>query len=138
MRRIAICAALVVLAGCGGGGDGDAGNASEEPSSVSSSVAETTAEESTPAAVNGQQLDAEDLCAFLDEEAPKIEAVGREDAAFALLAGDLALWISEHPGQQPRASADFDTATEDECPDTRDRILEAIGKDSFEQALSGG
>ena len=29
MRRIAICAALVVLAGCGGGGDGDAGNASE-------------------------------------------------------------------------------------------------------------
>ena len=136
MRRIAICAALVILVGCGGDGDGE-GNASEEPSAISSSAAEPTAEESAPVAVDGEQLDAADLCAFLDEEAPRIEDIGRTDAAFALLAGDLALWISEHPGQQPRASAEFDVATEDECPDTRDRILEAIGKDSFEQALSG-
>lgn len=137
MRRVAICAVLVILAGCGSGGDDEATRASDEPSSVSSSAAETTPEESAPQAVDGEQLDAEDLCAFLEEDAPKIEAVGSKEAAFALLAGDLALWIAEHPGQQPRASADFDTATEDECPDTRDRILEAIGKDSFEQALTG-
>ncbi|MBI4944168.1 MAG: hypothetical protein HY830_25790 [Actinobacteria bacterium] len=81
-------------------------------------------------------MDAEDFCAFLAEDAPKISAAGSPEGALAQLAGDLAFWIESHPEQKPRTAADLDEVAAATCPGTATTVLGALSAESFMDAFN--
>jgi hypothetical protein len=127
----------------GGGSPADAAASSSAASSsaasssaASSSVAPSSATPAPAAAAGGNPLDAEDFCAFLAEDAPKISAAGSPEGALAQLAGDLAFWIESHPEQKPRTAEDLDEVAATACPDVAKTVLTALETESFVDAFN--
>ncbi len=141
MRRLAACAAVLVLTACGGASSGGSPAGSSTPktavSSSATSATSATSETSAtpaPAAAEANPVDAKDLCAFLAKEGPELESVGSPVGALARFAGDFASWVEKHPDQKPRTSADLDDAASS-CADARDRVTAALGSSTFAAVL---
>jgi hypothetical protein len=118
LRAALVCVAAVfavALSGCSSsGGDEVAGSAP-----AATKAAETTA----------APISAEDLCAHLKKELPRIKAVGSEVGAMAQLTISIANLYEDH---LPELDGDvLDAQATKSCPQTRTEILTAAGVDSF-------
>ncbi|MFE2542901.1 hypothetical protein [Actinacidiphila glaucinigra] len=128
---------LLLLTACGGkGAEAGAGPSTGAPAPDASASASRTASAGDPSrGVDDNHVDAASFCAFLTDERSKVEDVGSGVGAQAALAIDLATWLADHPEQQPRTAADFDTAAREGCPEVRESILAATGHGSLKEAL---
>lgn len=161
MRRVVIGVLALLIAGCGGGGDGSAsggpsaGSTTSTPSISAGSippppstgagtmpaVPSTTAGSAAPGGAStagSGPVDARAFCAFLKEDASKLASAGSAPGALAQLAGDLAGWIKEHPEQKPRTAADLDAASQANCPELRAQVVAFLGGTSFADTIGGG
>ncbi len=135
-RWIPLVVVAFALSACGA-------SASSSPASdagagtTASAASSTTAAESSPAPTvdGGNPLVAKDFCAFLDEVAPQVVSAGSSAGALATLSIALSTWIEGHPEQKPRYAQDMDDAALGTCPGSRQKILSALGKPSFDAAF---
>lgn len=111
-----------------------AGSATTPVSSPSSSDPASPGA-STPVDAAGNPLVGADFCAFLAGVAPALPAAGSTAGALAQLTIELTNWIEAHPDQKPRYAADMDDASSANCPDTRAKVVAALGTSSFTQAF---
>jgi hypothetical protein len=142
MRAIAAAVLALGLCACGGASGAVSGGGSVSASGAGTSAAVTVGGSAstsgsvtaTPAGTTNGALSAQDLCAFLDQEAPKLESVGSAVGALAQLTGDLSSWAEQH-SVSLRDASQLDTLTQGQCPQSRDRVLKAIGKTDFGNAF---
>jgi hypothetical protein len=145
MRRVLASAVLLILVGCGGStakvATTTVGTSSSPPSPVGSTPPSvTTAQASattnpTPAGADENPLDGAALCAFLEQDLPKLKSAGSAAGALSFFAGDFGVWLDDHPTQKPRTASDLDSASEGACPALRSQVVAALGGDSFQQVL---
>jgi hypothetical protein len=74
-------------------------------------------------------VSAQELCAHLKKEAPRIEAVGSEVGAMAQLTMSIADLYGDHIDRLDGSVVDEQAAKT--CPDTRAALLKASGVKSF-------
>ncbi|WP_330172125.1 hypothetical protein OG875_00145 [Streptomyces sp. NBC_01498] len=127
MKRIACRVLLLLLTACGNGATSDdAGPSGKPPGGTSAAEA--------PAA-EGNPVDGEAFCAFLEATAPRLKAVGAPAGAKADFAVEPANWIGEHPEQGPRTAQDLDDVSQTSCPETRAEVVASMGATGFTEAL---
>jgi hypothetical protein len=125
MRRIVVAVVAMGLCACSGTVDGAVVTSPGAPATITSG-----------AIASSDRLPA-DLCAFLKAESRELEGVGSEIGALARFAGDFATWVGEDPTHQLTDARELDAITVAQCPDTRARVLDALGGDSFAVVLGG-
>jgi hypothetical protein len=138
VRRIATVVLVLGLCACGGGSTTVSGGTSsgEPATSSAASAASSAASGEAPAAGDDAPAGAaKSLCAFLGQETPRLEAVGSEVGALAQLAIALAKWTEDNPTFKLKDAEQLDTLTTQGCPQTRTRLLKAIGAKQFQGAI---
>lgn len=134
-RSILVVVLALGLAGCGGASSSpsaaDAGAGSSVPA-VSSTPSEPVA---ASTGADGSPVVAADFCAFLTEVEKDVVSAGSPSGSLATMSIALSAWIEGHPEQKPRFAEDLDTASVDECPGPRQKILAALGEPSFDDAF---
>lgn len=135
MRRIMTVVLVFGLCACGGGSATSSSGTSAGTSSGTSAAPSTAASSGGDAAGGDVAGAAASLCAFLEQEAPRLEAVGSEVGALAQLAIALADWTSDNPAYKLRDAEQLDTLTTQQCPKTRARVLKVLGKPQFRGAI---
>jgi hypothetical protein len=140
MKRAIIGLAFVtiLLSACGSSSSGStpqAAGATTPVSSLATSSDPASPDASTSADAGGNPVVGADFCAFLAGLAPALPAAGSAAGALAQLTIELTNWIDAHPDQKPRYASDMDDASTASCPDTRAKVVAALGTSSFTQAF---
>jgi hypothetical protein len=130
MKWIMIGVLVLGLSGCarGGGGAVEGGEGSAEPAPEPSVIRTSApAQSSLP----------KQLCAFLEDEVPRLKERGSGLTALAGFAADYAGWISEDASRLLEVASDLDAITTTSCPKIRSQVLELLDRESLAQALGG-
>jgi hypothetical protein len=137
LRRVLVSVAVVAAlgtTGCSASGADDDSDTDAAPAGATATAgaAERTTAAAGATAAADETTDAaaaEDVCAHLTEELPRIKAVGSEVGAMAQLTMSLAGFYENH-GKVADGTV-LDAQTEKACPRVRTEILEAAGIKSF-------
>ena len=127
-----VCVAAVALGLGGCSGSGDEGTSAGQNTLAGQNAAAGQEAPAEEVAADGKGVDAERakaLCAHLEAELPRIQAVGSEVGAMAQLAMSLAGFYEDHPKELDGTVLDAQVAQE--CPDTGATMLKAAGIKSF-------
>jgi len=145
MKRVLASAVVLIVAGCGGSAGKVAvttvATVSSPVSAAGSTPVSVTTAGTSPitnpatAATSGNPLDGAAFCAFLEQDLPALKSAGSAPGALAQFAGDFGVWLDGHPAQKPRTASDLDSASDATCPAVRSQVVDALGADSFIQAL---
>jgi hypothetical protein len=135
VRRIATVVLVLGLSACGGGSTTSGGTSSGAPAASSAAASSAAPSEAAAAGDDAPAGAAKSLCTFLEQETPRLEAVGSEVGALAQLAIALANWTEDNPTFKLKDAEQLDTLTTQGCPQTRTRLLKAIGAKQFQGAI---
>jgi len=117
----------LTLTGCSSSGEDAAGTTTG--TTAGTAAAGTKAADAKAGGAASAPISAEDLCAHLKKELPRIKAVGSEVGAMAQLTISIANLYDDH--LEELDGDVLDAQATKTCPQTRTEILKAAGVDSF-------